>query len=98
MQNPVVVAGSTEAANSTPSTVYSANTVYKQAMALALNNTVGAINGVAGTTDTAVTVPTGLTTLRMAASSSVVTSNIWFRRITYTPRRLTDAELQSLTS
>ena len=98
MQNPVVVAGSTEATNSTPSTVYSANTVYKQAMALALNNTVGAINGVAGTTDTAVTVPTGLTTLRMAASSSVVTSNIWFRRITYTPRRLTDAELQSLTS
>lgn len=98
MQNPVVIAGTTDATNSTPSTTYTASTPYKQAVALALNNSVGAINGIAGTTDTAVGVPSGLTTARFAASSAAVVSNLWFRRIAYYNRRLTNAELQGITS
>ena len=98
MQNPVVIASTTEATNSTPTTTYAANTSYKQAVALELNNSVGAINGVAGTPDTVVNVPTGLTTMRFGASSAGVTSNIWFRRITYYPRRLSNAELQTITA
>lgn len=98
MQNPVVVAGTTEASNSTPSATYTANTPYKVALALALNNSVSAISGSAGTTDTTVSIPSGLTTARFAASSSAVVSNIWFRRIAYYPRRLSNAELQGITA
>ena len=98
MQNPVVISGTTEATNSTPSTVYTASTPYKQAVALALNNSVGAINRTAGTTDTTVGVPSGLTTARFAATSTGTVSNIWFRKIAYYPRRLTNNELQGITS
>jgi hypothetical protein len=98
MQGAVVVSGITEAVNSTPATTYAANTLYKQALALELNNSVSAVNGTTGTADTSVSVPSGLTTLRLAASSAGVTSNIWFRRITYYPRRLSDAELQAITA
>lgn len=98
MQNPVSISSTTEAVNATPSTGYTALTPYKQAVALALNNSVGAVNGNSGTTDTAVGVPSGLTTTRFAASSTAVVSNIWFRKIAYYPRRLTNAELQGITA
>jgi len=98
MQGAVVVSGTTEAVNSTPATTYAANTLYKQALALELNNSASAVNGTAGVVDTSVSVLSGLTTLRLAASSSTVTSNIWFRRITYYPRRLSQAELEAITS
>jgi hypothetical protein len=97
MQNPVVVNGVTEATNGTPATTYSVNTYYKQAVAIAVNNTVAAINGVSGTTDTAALVPT-VNTLRLCASSAGVGENIRIRRIAYYPLRLTNAQLQALTS
>lgn len=96
MQNPVVVNGVTEATNGTPATTYSVNTYYKQAVAVAVNNTVAAINGVSGTTDTAALVPT-VNTLRLCASSVGVGENIRIRRIAYYPLRLTNAQLQALT-
>jgi hypothetical protein len=96
MQNPVVVNGVTEAANSTPATTYSVNTYYKQTVAIAVNNTVAAINGAAGTTDTVALVPT-VNTLRLCASSAGVGENIRIRRISYYPLRLTNAQLQALT-
>jgi hypothetical protein len=98
MQGPVIVSGVLEAANTTPTTTYSANTLYKQALALELNNSVSAINGTVGTADTSVSVPSGLTTLRFAASNLGVTSNVWFRRVTYYPRRLSAAELAAITA
>ena len=97
MQNPVVVSSITEAVNSTPSTTYAAGAYYKQAVALATNNTVGAINGTAGTTDTVAAVPTGIIALRLSASSAGSTSNIRYRQIAYYPRRLANAELQGIT-
>ena len=96
MQNPVVVNGATEATNGTPATTYSVNTYYKQAVAVAVNNTVAAINGVSGTTDTAALVPT-VNTLRLCASSAGVGENIRIRRIAYYTLRLTNAQLQALT-
>lgn len=98
MQNPVVIAGTTDAVNSTPTTSYAPFTSYKQAVALALNNSVGAINGVAGTTDTVVGVPPGLIAARFAGSSTGTISNIWFSQLVYYPRRLSNAELQAITS
>jgi hypothetical protein len=98
MQNPVVVSSITEATNGTPSTTYVAGIYYKQAVALAINNTVGAINGTAGTTDTNAAVPTGIIALRLSASSAGSTSNIRYRQIVYYPRRLANAELQGITS
>jgi len=98
MQGAVIVSGVLEAANTTPTTTYSANTLYKQALALELNNSVSAINGTVGTADTSVSVPSGLTTLRFAASNLGVTSNVWFRRVTYYPRRLSQAELAAITA
>jgi hypothetical protein len=98
MQNPVVVSSITEAVNSTPSTTYAAGAYYKQAVALATNNTVGAINGTAGTTDTVAAVPTGIIALRLSASSAGSTSNIRYRQIAYYPRRLANAELQGITA
>lgn len=96
MQNPVVVNSVTEATNGTPATTYSANTYYKQIVALAFNSTVAAVNGVAGTDDTVVTMPV-VSVLRIGASSAGVVSNIRFRRIAYYPLRLTNAQLQALT-
>jgi hypothetical protein len=97
MQGVVQVGGVAEAVNSTPSTIFSAGVLYKQALALELNNSVSAINGTAGTPDTSVTVPT-VNTLRLGANTSGATNNIWFRRITYYPRRLSNAELQAITA
>lgn len=96
MQNLVIVNNVTEATNGTPATTYSANTYYKQIVALAFNSTVAAVNGVAGTDDTVVTMPV-VSVLRIGASSAGVVSNIRFRRIAYYPLRLTNAQLQALT-
>jgi hypothetical protein len=98
MQGVVQISGTPEATNNTPATTYNANTLYKQALALELNNSVSAVNGTVGTPDTSVTVPQGLTTLRLGASSAGATSALWLRRITYYPRRLSNSELQAITT
>jgi hypothetical protein len=41
--------------------------------------------------------PVGLTNLKFGASLTA-TSNIWFRRVTYYPSRLSDSQLQTITA
>jgi hypothetical protein len=55
-------------------------------------------NGAVGTTDTSVDIPLTLTTLRFAATIAAAQSNVWFQRLTFYPRRLTNVELQGITS
>lgn len=63
-------------------------------------NSIGfSANGATPTTDSAATIPsTGITTLALANWNSANYLNGYLRRITYYPRRLSNAELQTLTT
>jgi hypothetical protein len=89
--------GTSDGSAATPATVFATNTIYKTALALAANDLQSFVNGAAGTADTTVTLPVGLTNLKLAASLSA-TSNVWLRRITYYPRKLSSAQLQAITA
>jgi hypothetical protein len=71
-------------------------TMTKQALAYRVNDAVIAANGFVDTTDTSVTLPTGLTTLNIGFTSSQFTSQ-YVKRLIYYPARLTTTELQALT-
>lgn len=72
-----------------------ANTVYKRALAYALNNAIPCINGsLDGSVDTSFNVPS-VNRLVLSYGASVA---MYIRRITYYPRRLSNAELVSITS
>jgi hypothetical protein len=95
------IGGTTTTAGSTISDLqpltYTTNTAFKFAYAYAVNDFVAVGNGGAPSTDTAGALPTGLTTMGIGFLSGVV----WcghLRRITYYPRRMTNTELQSLTT
>jgi hypothetical protein len=75
---------------------YTASVLFKAANAYQQDNFGFTVNGATPASDTSGTVPT-VDRVQLGASGTAI-SNIWIRRITYTPRRLTDAELQSLTS
>jgi hypothetical protein len=99
MQNVTTVSSATSGSNTTPATTYVANTTYKVAAAIKLDDMQSFVNGISGTTDTTVLMPTGLTTLRFAANQNLGTlSNAWFRRFTYYPRRLSQAEGEAITA
>ena len=93
----VVTSGSTEASFSL---AYSVGAVNKWAVAYETNNANAALNAVAGTTDTTVLLPTvnqlELGRLANGASGSRLVG--YLRRITYYPRRLSNAELQAITA
>lgn len=74
-------------------------TAYKQAGAYALNNANNAVNGSAGTADTSCAMPTAATTLTIGNrnSGSRAPGN-YVRAFAYFPRRMSDAELQTLTT
>jgi hypothetical protein len=93
----VVTGGSTDASFSL---TYSVGAVNKWAIAYETNNTNAALNGVAGTTDTTVSLPTvnQLELGRLANGASGSRFVGYLRRITYYPRRLSNAELVSITS
>jgi hypothetical protein len=74
----------------------SANTVFKVAGGYSLNDYAGSLNGAAVVTDTSATVPT-VDRLRMM-SDGVNQGVGYLRRITYYPRRLSNAELQAITA
>ena len=75
-----------------------ANTTYKWAGVYAANDFIGASNGTLLTPDTTGAVPT-VTLLRLGNRPSGAASlNGYLRRITYYPRRLSNAELQSITT
>jgi hypothetical protein len=83
----------------TPGTANAPSLVNVNKSALAFANTDYALCGNGGTVATASTynVPT-VTRLELGQQLTATLLNGYLRRITYTPRRLTDAELQSLTS
>jgi len=54
--------------------------------------------GVAGAASGAVTVPTGLTTLRFGSSSTAVTGGMWVQSASYYPTRLPDATLAAISA
>ena len=72
--------------------------VNKIGFAYATNDFAASVNGGAPSTDTLGAVPSGLTTLRIGRSSGTDFLNGYLRRITYYPRRLSNAELQAITA
>jgi hypothetical protein len=98
MQNPIVRGGNTEATLATPATTFIANTFNKIAVGFANNNSVAAANNVLGTADTSCLLPLSLTALRFGASASSISSNLLIRKVAYYPMRVTNAQLQALTS
>ena len=74
-------------------------TTAKLALAYQALNHAASANGSSPVSNTAVNVPSGLTALRLGEqASSGAAMNGWLRRITYYPRRLSNAELQSITA
>jgi hypothetical protein len=92
-----VSGGTADGSVTTPATTYAANTTYKTAFAVKANDLQAAVNGTAGSVDSSATMPVGLTNLKFGASLTA-TSNIWFRRVTYYPSRLSDSQLQTITA
>lgn len=100
-------AGSRDAAVTTASSGQGFNSVAgantsddtKQAFALATNDTAHCINGAVPVTDATVTLPAGLTVLRLGTNHSI--SNVLhghLKKVMVLPRRMTNAELQTLTT
>lgn len=94
-----VVTAGVEQIGSLGAGVVTVNTVGKFAFAYATNDFAVCVNGLAVGTDTSGNVPTGMTTARLGTNvASTAAINGWLRRITYYPRRLSNAELQSITT
>ena len=70
----------------------------KAAMAYKVNDFAMSVNGGSPSTDTAGSLPTGLTTLSLGNNITGNYLSGWLKRLAYYPRRLTNAELQSITS
>jgi hypothetical protein len=75
---------------------YTSAATFKFAYAYAANNFAAVGNGGAPSTDTLGTLPTGLSVMNIGNPANYW--GFWVRRITYYPRRLTNAELQTLTT
>jgi hypothetical protein len=72
---------------------------YKFATGIEANNAIACLNGTLGIADTSITMPVGVNQMRIGAGATGgAYSNTWIRRITYYPRRLSNAELVSITS
>jgi hypothetical protein len=94
----IVVDGGSTLANITPGTV-TANTAFKIAGAYKLNDVQAALGGTLGTADTSVTMPTvDRLMIGQQAGASPVYLNGTISLLKYWPTRLTNAQLQSLTT
>lgn len=71
---------------------------HKIAFAVTTNDSVAAADGTVGTPDTTVTLPSGLTRFSLGNGNLGAFLNGYLRRITYYPRRLSNAELQAITA
>jgi hypothetical protein len=77
----------------------SVNTASKWALAYANSDYAGSANGGAVVTSTTAGLPSGLTQMTIGRSGTGANqANGWIRRITYYPRRLSNAELQAITA
>jgi hypothetical protein len=71
----------------------------KGAVAYKTDDSQGAFDGASSPVDTSVTLPTLLTTLYLGNSDGGTAHlNGWLKRVTYYPRRLSQAELEAITS
>jgi len=93
-----VRAGAVSQADFGAGTAKSANSSYKVAGRYAANDVQAAFDGTLGTQDTTATVPTIAALSLGGAVGFQPAANTWLRRITYYPRRLSNAELQTLTT
>ena len=73
------------------------NVTFKSALTYATDNASGALNGADLAIDPTITVPTGLTTLRIGQGLTALTG-AHIQRITYYNTRLPNAQLQALTA
>lgn len=83
------------------SPTYTTGARRKQAGAYAVNNAASSVDGTGTVVDTSVTLPTGINTLAIGVYASYGSNqqiNGHIKRITYYPRRLSNAELQTLTT
>ncbi len=72
---------------------------YKYAIALARDNAACAANGLVGVPDTSLLMPVGVNQMRIGTNATGgAISNTHIRRIAYWPRRLSNEELQAITS
>ena len=72
--------------------------ICKLAVAYKENNSNWAFQGALGILDTSVTLPNNISRLRVGANRGTTPLSGWIRRIAYYPTRLTDAQLQTLTT
>ena len=81
----------------TPVAIMDGSTVQnlKDAVAYKLNDYAASTNGAAVVPDTTATVPAAASALEIGTSSGNPALNGWVKQITYIPRRLSNAELQS---
>jgi len=74
------------------------NTVFKAALAAKINDFALSANGSAVNTDTTTNALPTANKLGLGATTAFTSyTNLWLRRITYYPRRLSNAELQAIT-
>jgi len=78
--------------------VYTATTFNKLSLGYQENNTSGSSNGNTVVSDTSCTIPTGLSTLEIGSFAGTGFANGHYRKLQYFPRRLSDTELQEITS
>jgi hypothetical protein len=71
----------------------------KGALAYKTDDSQAAFNGTASSVDTSVTLPVAVTTLYLGNDDSgILVLNGWLKRVTYYPRRLSQAELETITT
>jgi len=71
---------------------------FRSAVTYQLNNSNFATDGTVASDDTAVTLPTVQSLLIGQSAVFQSTASVWIQRITYYPRRLSNAELQAITA
>ena len=92
-----VITGGVTQVGLTVNGTFVANTTTKAAAAYKVNDFAFSVNGGAALTDTVGTLPS-VTALRIGGSAGAPLFNGSIRRITYYPRRLSNAELQAITA
>jgi len=91
----IINAGSNQFTYGPPGTATSS----KGALAYKTDDSQAAFDGTASSVDTSVTLPTGQDTLYLGNLDSAAQNlNGWLKRVTYYPRRLSQAELEAITS
>jgi hypothetical protein len=92
------VGGVTQQSIGISAVTVTANTAFKSAMAYKTNDFAATANGATVVTDTSGAVPSGLTVMNIGNYALNLIMNGYIRQITYLPRRISNAELQTRTT